>query len=253
MKRFLIVGLMMSAICMAGCNDKDTIVESNVTTVEDLSESEDSQSPDNAREVEASLYGEAQAEVLREEFGFDREMARRMGAALESFSIDASSIGEVSEDGDGGYFIRNADMRDWYFVNISPKEDDPNIYKVNEKITEEDIEGFTKCFMSGKSNAYVSTPVLADVTGDGINDLCAIKTSGSGIVRSVVVAYDYANTIDYSLTRKDVGNYSIDGVVRKKLAVTRSSIEFDNQGNPITQEHHGTVAVQNGDLNFVEK
>ena len=48
---------------------------------------------------------------------------------------------------------------------------------------------------------------LADLNGDGVPEFCTVVSWGSGIVRTQVQAYDYANNLKYVLGWDNSGRY----------------------------------------------
>ena len=71
---------------------------------------------------------------------------------------------------------------------------------------------------------YSGMPVwsvyFADLTGDGLPELCSALSMGSGIVDDRVILYDYANGASYSLEDRMANDYSL-SLEEGRLVVTR--------------------------------
>ncbi len=76
-------------------------------------------------------------------------------------------------------------------------------------------------------NAY-----FADLTGDGLPEICASVSSGSGIVDDRVIIFDYANGISYSLEERMVYDFSL-SVQQGMLIVTKRAFNTGKNGEII--------------------
>lgn len=117
-----------------------------------------------------------------------------------------------------GYFS-GPSVRQWFDYLDIPSEMEAGLTTelaeypgVTFEYTKEQIiasKPFNGSDMTGHTILISGMPIwncyLCDLTGDGLPDLCATYTYGSGIIDSRVVIYDYANGVSYELV--DRGNY----------------------------------------------
>ena len=85
---------------------------------------------------------------------------------------------------------------------------------------------------------------LADVTGDGYDDICSSFYTGSGIVTSLIIVYDVQEKQGYKLDDRMVYDYMIEGVEDGRLVVERRKYCSDDESLM------GTVVCQDGGLYF---
>jgi hypothetical protein len=87
---------------------------------------------------------------------------------------------------------------------------------------------------------------LADLNGDGLPELCATISIGSGIVDNRVVIYDYANNRSYELQDRFYYDYSLSWENGRLVVVQK---EYNN-GSPGrgSEQVTGTMAILNGEL-----
>ena len=85
--------------------------------------------------------------------------------------------------------------------------------------------------------------VLFDVTGDGVDDVCDSRMTGSGMVRIQCIVYDPVKDVRYVLDGYD-HSYSVKGVENGKLVVIEKTSPFEIDED--VAETKGTVKL-NGD------
>lgn len=91
----------------------------------------------------------------------------------------------------------------------------------SEKVTATDRNGMKELFWGMPVwNVY-----LADLNGDGLPELCATVSIGSGIVDTRVTVYDYKNDTLYDLSDRAIYDYSL---------------SLENDRLVVTQSRHGT-------------
>ncbi|MCL1793961.1 MAG: M56 family metallopeptidase [Oscillospiraceae bacterium] len=101
---------------------------------------------------------------------------------------------------------------------------------------------------NGTEKLFGGMPVwnvyLADLNGDGLRELCATVSFGSGIVDTRVVIYDYANGKSYELSARGIRDYRL-SIENERLIVT----ENDNPArNSIAPPAVGSFAIINGEF-----
>ena len=84
---------------------------------------------------------------------------------------------------------------------------------------------------------------MADVTGDGYDDICSSFYTGSGIVSALIIVYDVQEKQGYKLDDRMVYDYMIEGVEDGKLLVKRTKYMGDDT-------LIGTVVCQDGKMYF---
>ncbi len=104
-------------------------------------------------------------------------------------------------------YFRTPDKMDWDIVNQTNAPDYPGVTftYTSEKITAEDASGTTELvFGMPIWNAFFS-----DLNGDGLAEICATVSYGSGIIDTHVVVYDYKRHTQYTLWERGVTDYAL--------------------------------------------
>ena len=97
-----------------------------------------------------------------------------------------------------------------------------------------------------KQPKIITPPLECDINGDGHAELCVTVIMGSGFVESLVVVYDVYNDCGYMLYDPDVYSYRIMGASDEIVAVGRTKYQE-------TGEKYGVLAIQDGELVFIEE
>lgn len=102
----------------------------------------------------------------------------------------------------------------WFDCLLSPEENGSDRLETTlpelPGVTFRWTQGSMDALSNGKeTQLYTGMPIwntyFADLTGDGIPDLCSTLSFGSGMIDNRVLVYDYANSASYELS--DRGNY----------------------------------------------
>ena len=104
-------------------------------------------------------------------------------------------------------YFRTPDKMDWDIVNQTNAPDYPGVTftYTSEKITAEDASGTTELvFGMPIWNAFFS-----DLNGDGLAEICATVSYGSGMIDTHVVVYDYKRHTQYTLWERGVTDYAL--------------------------------------------
>lgn len=91
-------------------------------------------------------------------------------------------------------------------------------------------------------NAY-----FADITDDGVPDLCCTLLYGSGMIDSRVIVYDTQNDKEYELSEREKFDYSLclDG---DKLCAVKAPYDPSSQS---TDGEKGNIAIEEDELAFI--
>lgn len=139
-------------------------------------------------------------------------------------------------------YFRTPDKMDWDIVNQTNAPDYPGVTftYTSEKITAEDASGTTELVYGMPIwNAYFS-----DLNGDGLAEICATVSYGSGMIDTHVVVYDYKRHTQYTLWERGVTDYA--------LRALNGQLVCDKWAYPdgeVTES--GYLAIENGELVWV--
>ncbi len=95
-----------------------------------------------------------------------------------------------------------------------------------------------------------STVYSYDVTNDGVEDLCATVSTGSGMVTFFIVVYDSYNHVGYMLDERHDFDYFVDGIEEDRLVVRK--VPYYTPSGEAEKQIFGTVEIRNENLQFVE-
>lgn len=139
-------------------------------------------------------------------------------------------------------YFRTPEKMDWDIVNQTNAPDYPGVTftYTSEKITAEDASGTTELvFGMPIWNAFFS-----DLNGDGLAEICATVSYGSGIIDTHVVVYDYKRHTQYTLWERGVTDYA--------LRALNGQLVCDKWAYPdgeVTES--GYLAIENGELVWI--
>ena len=139
-------------------------------------------------------------------------------------------------------YFRTPDKMDWDIVNQTNAPDYPGVTftYTSEKITAEDASGTTELvFGMPIWNAFFS-----DLNGDGLAEICATVSYGSGMIDTHVVVYDYKRHTQYTLWERGVTDYA--------LRELNGQLVCDKWAYPdgeVTES--GYLAIENGELVWI--
>ena len=139
-------------------------------------------------------------------------------------------------------YFRTPDKMDWDIVNQTNAPDYPGVTftYTSEKITAEDASGTTELvFGMPIWNAFFS-----DLNGDGLAEICATVSYGSGMIDTHVVVYDYKRHTQYTLWERGVTDYA--------LRALNGQLVCDKWAYPdgeVTES--GYLAIENGELVWI--
>ena len=139
-------------------------------------------------------------------------------------------------------YFRTPDKMDWDIVNQTNAPDYPGVTftYTSEKITAEDASGTTELvFGMPIWNAFFS-----DLNGDGLAEICATVSYGSGMIDTHVVVYDYKRHTQYTLWERGVTDYA--------LRALNGQLVCDKWAYPDSEvTESGYLAIENGELVWV--
>ena len=139
-------------------------------------------------------------------------------------------------------YFRTPDKMDWDIVNQTNAPDYPGVTftYTSEKITAEDASGTTELVYGMPIwNAFFS-----DLNGDGLAEICATVSYGSGMIDTHVVVYDYKRHTQYTLWERGVTDYA--------LRALNGQLVCDKWAYPdgeVTES--GYLAIENGELVWI--
>ena len=139
-------------------------------------------------------------------------------------------------------YFRTPDKMDWDIVNQTNAPDYPGVTftYTSEKITAEDASGTIELvFGMPIWNAFFS-----DLNGDGLAEICATVSYGSGMIDTHVVVYDYKRHTQYTLWERGVTDYA--------LRALNGQLVCDKWAYPdgeVTES--GYLAIENGELVWI--
>ncbi len=117
-------------------------------------------------------------------------------------------------------------------------------------------EGGISATKNGKTvNLFSGMPVykvyIADVTGDGLSDLCAQVNHGSGLIDSRIIVYDYAKSNLYEMEDRGYHDYIL-SLYGDRLTVTEFvyGIVSDDTADPLMTER-GYLGFKDNELCIV--
>ena len=106
-------------------------------------------------------------------------------------------------------------------------------------------------YLNLKGPYFSFDPVYADVTGDGIDDLCTTVSGGSGIYSCYVVVYDPQTMTGYRLSDYEYYySISLEESGDGRLVVYKSK-EIGWSGDSAKKGQRGTVVIVDGELVFI--
>lgn len=99
---------------------------------------------------------------------------------------------------------------------------------------------------SGEHVLFTGMPIwnvyLADLSGDGLPELCATVSIGSGIIDTRIIIYDYANDMGYDLSDRMYYDYAL-SMEDGRLIVTQTGY-WTHSGRAVT----GSMSIVDGEL-----